>query len=101
LVAGQQLFWGSGDQIVFPWEKTGWLHLYSVSARGWAANELTPGYFEIFTASMNPNRQDIVYAGNQNDIDRQHVWRVSVGGGKPTELTPGTGIESYPVVASD
>jgi len=101
LVAGQQLFWGAGDQIVFPWEKTGWLHLYSVPARGGNASELTPGDFEIFTASMNPNRQDMVYAGNQSDIDRQHVWRVSVSGGKPAELTPGNGIESYPVVASD
>jgi dipeptidyl aminopeptidase/acylaminoacyl peptidase len=101
LVAEHQLVWGTGDHIVFPWEKTGWLHLYSVSARGGAPVELTPGDFEIFTASGNANRQDVVYAGNQNDIDRQHVWRVSVGGGQPTQLTTGTGIETYPVVASD
>ncbi|HTD61253.1 MAG TPA: prolyl oligopeptidase family serine peptidase, partial [Gemmatimonadaceae bacterium] len=101
LVAERQLFWGAGDRIVFPWEKSGWLHLYSIAARGGAATELTPGDFEIFTASMNPNRQDLVYAGNENDIDRQHVWRVAVSGGRPVELTPGTGIESYPVVASD
>jgi dipeptidyl aminopeptidase/acylaminoacyl peptidase len=101
LVADRQLFWSAGDRIVFPWEKSGWLHLYSIAARGGAATELTPGDFEIFTASMNPNRQDIVYAGNESDIDRQHVWRVAVSGGRPAELTPGTGIESYPVVASD
>ena len=101
LVAERQLFWGVGDRIVFPWEKSGWLHLYSIAARGGAAAELTPGDFEIFTASMNPTRQDIVYAGNESDIDRQHVWRVAVSGGRPVELTPGTGIESYPVVASD
>jgi dipeptidyl aminopeptidase/acylaminoacyl peptidase len=101
LVAERQLFWGAGDRILFPWEKSGWLHLYSIAVRGGAATELTPGDFEIFTASMNPNRQDIVYAGNESDIDRQHVWRVAVSGGRPVELTPGTGIESYPVVASD
>jgi dipeptidyl aminopeptidase/acylaminoacyl peptidase len=101
LVAERQLFWGAGDRIVFPWEKSGWLHLYSIAAHGGAATELTPGDFEIFTASMNPTRQDIVYAGNEGDIDRQHVWRVAVSGGRPVELTPGTGIESYPVVASD
>jgi len=101
LVAEHQLFWGAGDRIVFPWEKTGWLHLYSISVRGGAPLELTPGEFEIFTASGSANRQDVVYAGNQNDIDRQHVWRVPVGGGQPTQLTTGTGIETYPVVASD
>src|ERR1035438_352523 len=25
MVAESQLFWGAGDRIVFPWEKTGWL----------------------------------------------------------------------------
>jgi dipeptidyl aminopeptidase/acylaminoacyl peptidase len=101
LVAERQLFWGANDDIVFPWERTGWLHLYSIPARGGNAAELTPGDFEIFTASMSPNRQEMLYAGNQNDIDRQHVWRVAVTGGQPAELTPGTGIESYPVVMSD
>ena len=101
LVAGHQLFWGVDDRIVFPWEKTGWLHLYSIRARGGNVVEMTPGDFDIFTASLNPNRQDIVYAGNANDSDRQHVWRVGVGSNVPVELTPGTGIESYPVVASD
>jgi dipeptidyl aminopeptidase/acylaminoacyl peptidase len=101
LVADHQLFWGVDDRIVFPWEKTGWLHLYSIRARGGNVVEMTPGDFEIFTASLNPNRQDIVYAGNANDSDRQHVWRVGVGSNVPVELTPGTGIESYPVVASD
>ena len=50
LVADRQLFWGAGDQIVFPWEKSGWLHLYSIPARGGTPSELTPGDFEIFTA---------------------------------------------------
>src|SRR6185503_3331477 len=32
--ADSQLHWGAGDRLVFPWEKDGWLHLYSVPASG-------------------------------------------------------------------
>jgi dipeptidyl aminopeptidase/acylaminoacyl peptidase len=99
--AETQLFWGADDRIAFGWERTGWLQLYSIAARGGTPTLLTPGTFEIFVASRSPNGHDVVYAGNQNDIDRQHVWRVPIAGGPPTELTPGQGIETYPVVASD
>ncbi len=36
MVAENQLLWGAGDRIVFPWERTGWMHLYSVSTHGGA-----------------------------------------------------------------
>ena len=32
--APNQVLWGAGDRLVFPWEKTGWRHLYSVPAAG-------------------------------------------------------------------
>src|SRR3984957_6870707 len=32
--AESQLFWGVVDRIVFPWERTGWMHLYSISTHG-------------------------------------------------------------------
>ena len=28
------LFWAAGDRIVFPWERDGWVHLYSVAEIG-------------------------------------------------------------------
>src|SRR5271163_2984485 len=34
MVAADQLLWADGDRLAFAWEKTGWLHLYSVSAEG-------------------------------------------------------------------
>jgi len=33
-IVGPQLTWAAGDRLVFPWEKTGWTSLYSVSANG-------------------------------------------------------------------
>jgi dipeptidyl aminopeptidase/acylaminoacyl peptidase len=96
-----QLWWGAGDLIVFPWERDGWIHLYSVSINGGLPTPLTPGAFEVEHASMDSTRTRIVYSSNQDDIDRRHVWSVPVARGKPQALTSGAGIEWSPVVTGD
>jgi dipeptidyl aminopeptidase/acylaminoacyl peptidase len=101
IVSDAQLMWGQGDRIVFPWERDGWTHLYAVSASGGEATLLTPGDFEVEHVSMAPDRATVLYASNQGDIDRRHIWRVGVSGGKPAAVTSGTGIEWAPVQTSD
>jgi dipeptidyl aminopeptidase/acylaminoacyl peptidase len=100
-----QLHWTVGDRIVFPWEMNGWLHLWSAPAKGGAAKELSPGSnFEVEHVSLSADRKTLVFDSNQNDIDRRHVWSVSLGAdglGKAEQLTSGDGIETQPVVASD
>jgi len=48
------LFWTSRDQLVFPWEKTGWLHLYAVPVQGGTARALTAGKFEVTHVDPQP-----------------------------------------------
>jgi dipeptidyl aminopeptidase/acylaminoacyl peptidase len=101
IVAENQLFWGAGNQIVFPWERDGWAHLYSVSANGGTAKLLTPGNFEVEYAALSENHEEIVFSSNQDDIDRRHVWRVSPSGERLAAVTTGSGIEIAPAMASD
>jgi dipeptidyl aminopeptidase/acylaminoacyl peptidase len=101
MVAANQLLWGAEDRLIFPWERDGWLHLYSVPATGGAATLLTPGKFEIEFVNLTPDRRQVVFNSNQDDIDRRHVWRVDVTGGRPVALTKGTGLEWLPVMTSD
>ena len=101
IVAENQLLWGAGGRLVFPWEKDGWTHLYAVPLSGGAAALLTPGAFEVEHVTLAPDGRELVFSSNQDDIDRRHVWRVSVAGGKPQAVTSGTGIEWSPAVASD
>jgi dipeptidyl aminopeptidase/acylaminoacyl peptidase len=101
MVAENQLLWGAGDRIVFPWEGDGWLHLYSVPAQGGEATLLTPGDFEIENVILTPDRRQAIFNSNQDDIDRRHLWRVDVAGGRPVAITRGKGIEWMPAVASD
>jgi len=96
VVAEDQLWWGAGDRLIFPWEKDGWLHLYSVAADGGDAELLTPGEFEVEYVALSSDRRTIIYNSNQDDIDRRHLWSVPVDGGRPTRLTEGHGIEWAP-----
>ena len=95
------LFWGAGDRLVFPWEGTGWVRLYSVSAAGGEATLLTPGRSEVFGAELSADRRQLVYSSNQGDLDTRHVWRLTVADGKPRQLTFGAGVEDMPVISID
>jgi dipeptidyl aminopeptidase/acylaminoacyl peptidase len=103
VVADSQLFWGAGDRLVFPWEKDGWLHLYSVPASGGKATLLTPGNFEVEYVNVASNGAKMIYNSNQDDIDRRHVWTVPVdGSSKPAQLSwKSSGSEWQPSVTSD
>jgi dipeptidyl aminopeptidase/acylaminoacyl peptidase len=104
--SADQLHWTVSNSIVFPWEKSGWLHLYAVPAAGGSAAELTPlNTFEVEHVSLSLNGKTLVYDCNLQDIDRRHVWRIrfSADGqeGSAHSVAFGEGIETQPVVASD
>lgn len=93
---GERLWWGAGDRLVFPWEKTGWLHLWSVAAGGGEAVDLTPGAGEVQYAALAPDRRTILVAANHGDLHRRHIWEAPVAGGAVRQLTAGDGIEWMP-----
>jgi dipeptidyl aminopeptidase/acylaminoacyl peptidase len=101
MVAANQVLWAAEDRLVFPWERDGWVHLYSVPAAGGKATLLTPGEFEIESVNLSADRRQVIFNSNQDDIDRRHLWRVDVTGGRPVALTKGAGIEWMPVMTSD
>jgi dipeptidyl aminopeptidase/acylaminoacyl peptidase len=98
-IHGDQLFWTADNRLVFPWEADGWSHLYSIPASGGKALLLTPGDFEVEDVSLTGDHKNILYASNQQDIDRRHIWTVAASGGTPKPLTSGTGIEVAPIEA--
>lgn len=100
-IAGEFLLqWAAGDRLVFSSEQDGWMHLYSISAAGGKALPLTSGACEFENAALTRDRREIVYSSNCGDIDRRHLWRVSVVDGKPKALTRGESIEWAPVATS-
>ncbi len=90
-----QLWWMHGDYIAFPWEGDGWRHLYAVSANGGAATRLTTGSFETETVNVSLDRTHLLYATNEGDIDRRHIWTVGLDA-HPHALTSGANDQWAP-----
>jgi dipeptidyl aminopeptidase/acylaminoacyl peptidase len=103
VVSDSQLYWAAGDRLVFPWEKDGWNHLYSVPVPGGTPTLLTPGNFEVEYVNIAPDRTRMIYNSNQDDIDRRHVWTVPVdGAARPSRVAlKSTGSEWQPSITSD
>ncbi|MBL8268488.1 prolyl oligopeptidase family serine peptidase [Steroidobacter sp.] len=98
---GRQLSWAANDTLIFPWEKTGWLHLYAVSASGGDARDLLAGEHEVEDVALSADGRTLLFSSNRGDIERRHVWRVAVGKGMAGAVTSGKGIEANPVPLSD
>jgi dipeptidyl aminopeptidase/acylaminoacyl peptidase len=82
-----QLFWGAGDHLVFPWERDGWEHLYDVAAAAQEPTLLTPGNFEVEQAALLPDRKALIVTSNQGELERRRLWRVTVGAAMVTPVT--------------
>ena len=95
------LLWTATGQLVFPWEKTGWLLPYTVPIDGGAARPLATGAFETAYLTMGADRRRVVFASNQGDIDRLHLWTVDPERGAPSRLASTDGIEALPEIAAD
>lgn len=95
------LQWAANDRIVFASEQDNWQRLYSVSATGGAPLALTPTGCEFQDATFTPDRRSIIYSSNCGDIDRRHLSKVSVEGGRPEAITQGEQIEWSPVLTGD
>lgn len=91
----------AGNRITFASQQDGWMHLYSVSADGGSPVLLTPGNYSFEDVTLTPDRKELIYSSNENDIDRRHISRVSVDRPGPVGLTHGETIEWTPVVTGD
>ena len=98
----ESLFWTAHDELVFPWEKTGWLHLYAVPVQGGAARPLTSGKFEVTHVAFSRDRKRLAYSSTQNDTDRMHIWTVDAEHGQPVRTAAQShAIEDDPEFSAD
>jgi dipeptidyl aminopeptidase/acylaminoacyl peptidase len=104
LTEGNSFKFANKNRIIFSSEQDGWNHLYSVATTGGQATLLTPGKFETEDVALSGDKTSVIYSSNEydpdkdpRDIDRRHLWRVSVEGGKPEALTRGAALEWTPL----
>jgi dipeptidyl aminopeptidase/acylaminoacyl peptidase len=104
LTEGGSFKFAAKNRIIFSSEQDGWNHIYSVATTGGQATLLTPGKFETEDVALSADKTSVIYSSNQYDpdkdpldIDRRHLWRVNVEGGKPEAVTSGATMEWTPL----
>ena len=90
---GGLFHWTADQRIVFASEQDGWQHLYSLPLAGGTPKLLTPGPCEFEQWSLSVDKKSILFNSNCNDIDRRHLWSVSVSGDALQQVSSGQGIE--------
>jgi dipeptidyl aminopeptidase/acylaminoacyl peptidase len=102
VTAPNRILWTSTGHIVFPWERDGWKHLYSIASTGEGGPRLlTHGAFEVEHVALSPDGKEVIFSSNSDDIDRRHLFRVAAAGGPVNAITSGKGIEWSPAISSD
>ncbi|PJJ85095.1 S9 family peptidase [Mucilaginibacter auburnensis] len=102
---GANLYWAA-NRIVFCSYQDGWPHMYSIDPKGGQPLLLTPGDFQAEQIKLSGDGKWLIFSANTGpdaklDIDRRHVLRVSVDKADMEVLTPGTEMETYPVLTGD
>jgi dipeptidyl aminopeptidase/acylaminoacyl peptidase len=99
-VADNKLLWAANNQLIFPWEKDGWVHLYALDIETKTIKPLTPGDGEVENITLSPDKETVYYTCNIGDINRRHNWKVNVSDAKAELLTKGENIEWNPAVTA-
>jgi dipeptidyl aminopeptidase/acylaminoacyl peptidase len=101
---GANLNWGI-SKIVFSTYQDGWPHLYAIDEEGKQELLLTPGNFAVENIKLSADGKQLFFCANTgkdaDDLDRRHVYQVSVDRADMKALSTGKGIESYPVITGD
>jgi dipeptidyl aminopeptidase/acylaminoacyl peptidase len=98
---GGVIRWAAENRLLITSEEDGWQHLYSLSAEGGNPRLLTPGNCEVEQWSLTPDRKTVLFNSNCGDVERRHLWTVSVSGEHPGQITRAGDNEWGAVALSD
>ncbi|HEU0053932.1 MAG TPA: DPP IV N-terminal domain-containing protein, partial [Longimicrobium sp.] len=90
-VGGPNLYaagWTRDGRVWFLSEKTGYSHLYTVSANGGPATAVTSGRWEVTDAQPSADGRTFYITTGETHPGERAVYAVSAGGGARTRLTP-------------
>ena len=90
------LEWTADDQLIFPWEKQGWMQLYKLHTQSGEVIQLTSGDGIIEEYNLTPDGKHLLVVTNIGDIHRRHVGMIDLESKSLVMLTKGKGVEFNP-----
>ena len=90
-----------GKRLVYLSSRTGYNHLWTVSADGGEPSEITTGQFVDYDPSWSPAGDRIMFVSSRGgELEDRNVWAVSATGGNPVRLSAG-GLCARPAWSRD
>ncbi|HEX8338791.1 MAG TPA: DPP IV N-terminal domain-containing protein, partial [Pyrinomonadaceae bacterium] len=74
-------------RVYFVSERDGWAHLYTVSADGGEAAQLTKGRFEVSDVRLSADRTKFYFTSSEGSVFERHLYSMSFDGSARTRLT--------------
>ena len=90
------LEWATDDQLIFPWEKEGWMHLYALHIPTAKVLDLTPGEGIVEDYLLTKDRRSVLLTTNIGDLHRRHIGKIDLLSKTQFMLTSGVGVEYNP-----
>ena len=90
------LEWASADQLIFPWEKEGWMDLYALHVPSGEAVHLTPGDGIVESYRLTADKKSLLITTNIGDLHRRHIGKVDMSSKTLVMLTSGEGVAYSP-----
>lgn len=76
-----------GKSLWFHSEESGYSHLYTVDIHSKKKTQLTSGQFEVSDAFLSKDQKHFYFTANKVHPGVSHFFRMTVGGGEPTQIT--------------
>lgn len=91
----------SGKRFLWPSERSGWHHVYSVSRDGSDARDITPGNFDVISVSnVDAAHGWIYFDASPENATQRYLFRARLdGAGKPERVSPAnqSGTNNYDI----
>ena len=91
------LKWTNNDKLIFPWEKKGWMHLYSIDISSRNLTQLTFGDGIVEQFYLDKEDNYILYTTNFEDLHRRHIGKINLNSQRIDMLTNNKGTEFNPL----
>lgn len=89
----QRIWWTPKGDLVFPWEKTGFVHLYSLNLTSKVVKDISPGpgFVELVQTSFDPS--ELLITSNIGDLERRNIFKINLNTFESNSLTSPNSIE--------
>ncbi len=93
-----EVIWATNDEILFVSNRSGQTNLWMIAAGGGEAIQLTQGAAPVIGARISADNRTVVYLQMEKIA---HIWRSSIDGSNPRQVTVDDAQVSFPSFSPD